>query len=638
MRFILHFCLIFTITYPLVSEIDTNRIYKFQTIDITTERISKELEFSTIKTIQRADIEISNYFQINEILSKSPGIFIKNYGGLGGLKTISLRGTNSMQNVIAFDGIPLNSMQNGSYDLSGIPLYIIDKIEIIRGGSSSFYGSNAIAGAINLSPKINDTNIFRIYFKYSSFEEFQNSLNYDFKTSSLKNSINLDWTNSRGLYPIKFEQFGEKLTIKRKNNNYKNFNFNYNNEFETTNILLKNSLIVENSSRGVPGAVLQGHIESSKSKLDENKIFIKSSIDYSISNFSTLEIDGAYKYSFMKYNDPDLPSNNITKGENKYIANDFIFIIKYSLLCDENEINFKSGFNYSHLNGDMLDLNVGRKVKRLNPYFTINFYKSNDLNFGILQTNLALRSDFFDDGEPAHSPSLGIKYIYKNFSLKFLNSFNYRKPSFNEMYYFNFGNKNLKPEKSYNTNLSGCINFSPITIELTAFYIQTLDQIIAIPKSPITWSAVNLEKVLQSGLELTIEGHFNQLNIEKFIYNWTLQFAKNKTKNSLFFNKQIPLMPQELINGMVIFNLDYFKINFAFDYSSFRFIDAENNRNHLLPEYIIIDFGISHSIKTNLLKTELLFDVKNLLNKQYEIVPNYPMPGRQYILGLRLVH
>lgn len=630
--------LMFFASFKLLGEeTDTSKVFRFNQINIEGKKSlsQKELEFSAINILTRSDIERSNFFQISEVLSKSPGVFIKNYGGLGGLKTVTLRGTNSMQTVIAFDGIPLNSVQNGSFNLTGIPLSIIDKVEVTRGGASSSFGSNSIAGAINFVPQIADNNEFKLCVKHTSFAETQLMSSYNFRTSSVKNSINIDWTNSSGDYPFEFLQFGEKKTVRRTNNSYKNLTFSYSNEYLNNNNNFRNTIIYENSKRGVPGAVLQGRIESTKANLSEHKVFAKSSYDYVHSEYFLIGLDVAYRYSYMHFIDPELPSINGIGTDNIFETNDFIVQSKIVCSFDNNEILLKTGANYSLLEGDMLDPKAGNKVHRTNPFVTVSYSNVLYLYKLKLTSNISTRADFFDDGRPALSPSIGIKLDYNDFYLKILNSFNYRKPSFNEMYYLNYGTKDLRPEKSLNYTLTLGGNFlERVQIDFSTFLIKTKDQIIAIPKSPVSWSAANIDKVEQKGMELSIFGNYSEFFLEKIGFNWTLQSSINKTKGSIFYNKQLILTPQEILNGYLLMNFEYIKFSVDFDYTSFRYTDQENNNNGILENYFLLDFGLIFPVKIKNTELNVIMDCKNALDKQYEIVPNYPMPKRQFIIGI----
>lgn len=90
---------------------------------------------------------------LNSILQNIPGIHLDQMGGRGGISSIYLRGADPNFTLIMLDGIPLNDptdQRGGSVDLSTIPIDHITRIEIVRGPLSAFYGSEAMAGAINL--------------------------------------------------------------------------------------------------------------------------------------------------------------------------------------------------------------------------------------------------------------------------------------------------------------------------------------------------------------------------------------------------------------------------------------------------------------------------------------------------------
>ncbi|MEE8126382.1 MAG: TonB-dependent receptor [Nitrospirales bacterium] len=91
--------------------------------------------------------------RISNILQQVPGVYIDEMGGRGGISSLYLRGADPNFTLIMLDGIPLNDSTNqrgGSVDLSTIPFDQIERIEVVRGPLSAFYGSEAMAGAINL--------------------------------------------------------------------------------------------------------------------------------------------------------------------------------------------------------------------------------------------------------------------------------------------------------------------------------------------------------------------------------------------------------------------------------------------------------------------------------------------------------
>ena len=87
---------------------------------------------------------------IAEVLQDVPGLFIKDYGGVSGLKTISLRGASTEQVLILMDGQRLNNAQNGQVDLGLISVQGVERIEVVRGANSALYGADAVGGVVNI--------------------------------------------------------------------------------------------------------------------------------------------------------------------------------------------------------------------------------------------------------------------------------------------------------------------------------------------------------------------------------------------------------------------------------------------------------------------------------------------------------
>src|SRR5271157_2619698 len=108
---------------------------------------------SSISVISAQQVADSGATDVAQVINGQPGVVVNDYGQTGALKTVSLRGSTSSQVLVLLDGIRLNSSVNGEVDLSSIPMEIIDRIEIVRGGESSLYGSSAIGGVINIITK-----------------------------------------------------------------------------------------------------------------------------------------------------------------------------------------------------------------------------------------------------------------------------------------------------------------------------------------------------------------------------------------------------------------------------------------------------------------------------------------------------
>ena len=104
-------------------------------------------------TVITADDFAFEFKTAPEVIAQVPGIKIRQYGGLGQLSTVSIRGSSSEQVLVLLDGVPMNTGQGGGVDFSTIPLDAVERIEVVRGGGTAVYGPDAIGGVVNIVTK-----------------------------------------------------------------------------------------------------------------------------------------------------------------------------------------------------------------------------------------------------------------------------------------------------------------------------------------------------------------------------------------------------------------------------------------------------------------------------------------------------
>ncbi len=129
---------------------------------VTGTAIPTRLSHSTqsLTVIEREQYAPLQPNRIPSVLQQVPGLHIDEMGGRVGISSLYLRGADPNFTLIMLDGIPLNDSTNqrgGSVDLSTIPIDQIERVEIVRGPLSAYYGSEAMAGAINLITQSADT-------------------------------------------------------------------------------------------------------------------------------------------------------------------------------------------------------------------------------------------------------------------------------------------------------------------------------------------------------------------------------------------------------------------------------------------------------------------------------------------------
>jgi vitamin B12 transporter len=87
---------------------------------------------------------------VAELVATAPGVAVHEYGGLGHLATVSIRGSTADGVKVLLDGLPLNTAAGGGVDLSSIPRQWIERIEVVRGAEGAYYGSGALGGVVNV--------------------------------------------------------------------------------------------------------------------------------------------------------------------------------------------------------------------------------------------------------------------------------------------------------------------------------------------------------------------------------------------------------------------------------------------------------------------------------------------------------
>jgi outer membrane cobalamin receptor len=193
--------------------------------------------------------------------------------------------------------------------------------------------------------------------------------------------------------------------------------------------------------------------------------------------------------------------------------------------------------------------------------------------------------------------------------------------------------------------------------------------ITAIPTSPISWSAKNIDKAESVGIEFALSlfktndignkrdchaslqdarndekeqyqkgrSVLRSYNIKVLTLSYTLQQIKDKSGFYPSHNKQLPYTPNELLSFLFCCGIYDFDLGAKCEYSSHRYIQADNSNNAVIPSYFIVDLFISKQIEINKLNLILRLDIKNIFNTQYEIINNYIMPRRQIKGGVSVM-
>jgi outer membrane cobalamin receptor len=602
---------------------------------VTANRIKTTplLSPNKIQVLNKEFISSINSGKLSDALSYADAVFVKDYGFNSGLKMISLNSTQSEQTLILLDGVELNSKQNSEFDLSLIQLDEISRIEISKGGSSSLYGAEAIGGVINIiSEKTPIRNL--------SFELKANAGSYGFKKIFLKGSqylkalsynLSYSYETSRNNYDYNFNQGSGVIKKQRENSEY----YTHAVKFNSSLNLSKNSMLDIFSyysywNRGIPGVEL-GYTPSDSKQIDRDFI---ASLAYkkTISGKNEFKTSAYYKYSLMSYY--DLLINSF------YKLNTFVHNSEYKSPVS-NSIYLDAGSEIGYSNILSNEIEYGKSFQtglytllKIEPSPEVTLYPS-------------VRYDYYSDiNKKIITSKLGVNvkpFRRINFSVKSSIGNNFREPSFNELFWVNLGNKNLRPEKSVSFDAGVYYDFNLIsknTFEVSYYDINTIDRILWQPDFSGIWHPTNVGKVSSEGIDISLRSNAELFRRLTALLTLNYNYGKSLKKNQNFpgdktYLKQLIYLPQEYFKSAFMLNylttskfLKSVSLNVFYAFTGKRYADPENTR--FVPYYDLIDINVCFNL--NLLKSDmsLKFAVNNLTNTNYQVVSGYPMPLRNY--------
>lgn len=622
-RYILFFLIIGTYLFSI--EYDLGEI---EVIDKRESFYESENQIEAFVKIVRINDE--DYSKtIKEILENNAGVILKDSGGEAGFKSISIRGSSPENVLILIDGIPINSSGGNSVDLNIINLSLIDRIEIIKGGDSSLYGSNACGGVINIVTKKFNKDKRYFHFTFSPYSLIKCGIGINFNKNYfnffIANSITYDkgdfiFLNNNGTIYNKEDDFYDK----RENNSLFSIGTLINSKIDLKEksfliITLNNNL----NNNGVAGP--KNFIPFFKNAFYQRDLLVLNTLYNSgnLNKYINFEIKGGYKFDYYNYTNPEDTSNikNILSYLNYFdLSLKLIFTeIPYNLLIIENSLNFEilsnNSFNFIpyRITGNILIRDE------------IIFY--ND-KIGIIPS---VRLSFANDNYFYPSFNLGFFYNqHKYFKFKTNIYGAYRNPDFFELYYsygFTQGNKDLKPEKSFGFDTGFIIDTKGFFLELIGFFTSYIDLIKYILSYGYIYRPINFSYVISYGFESSFI--FNPVKIFKLEINYTLNFLNDIDMLKLGLFYQLPGQPLHSASFILEFLIDFFTLGFKVKIEDKIYI---NNIKYIEPKTIIDIY-----LKFNFLqKIGIFLFLNNITNIYREDIRNYPLEGFNFKMGVNI--
>lgn len=623
-------------------------------MNVSFTRLQRYSVDSVHTYLSREDIETLQPDDIGELLKKVPGANVKSFGGLGGLKTISIRGLGGQHTNFVVDGFSLMNTQTGQVNLSQVQLDNVESVIVQRGGSSELvvpasaqlYG-NAIILETYQSKAPSIPLQKRIYSKMGSFGQFDQ----DFigKTGSKRffGGVYMKYRYAHGKYPYTLQNYNTTVTGTRNNNDYADLNAGFNvhyslNERHRFNLFYQFTQV----DQGLPGAVVLYNSFANQRLFTSNYQF---KADYSgrVKGIR-YRIHWNHLHDSLKYTDPDYLN---TEGH----------LVSTFVTSTQN-----AGFTLSWSPIKRLTLNAGTEevVGHLSSRESLNAAPERWQNFAFLKTSYTISNFLFiaqighqyiaesnANGASAADVTRWSPYfeIRKKFNAH-ISAYTYyrhsfRMPNFNELYYNNIGNTALKPEDAQQTALGLSVKIIDrkklyFGFQTGAYYHLIDNLILATPtKNLFVWSIRNVGKNQITGADFilsaswALSSRWNTNLVANYAFQESLDLTDRKSPS---YGDQIAYTPKHVIN--VDWTLRYRGLGLRLSTftSSMRYALNENIPANEIDGFTTFDVALfsNHNIDAhNSIRLQLT--IKNITNAHYTFVRNYVMPGTNFILTFR---
>ncbi|MBP5391684.1 MAG: TonB-dependent receptor [Bacteroidales bacterium] len=625
-------------------------------VTVVAQRIVREIV--PVQYLAGEQMQRLTSYSVADAIRYFSGAQIKDYGGIGGLKSVNIRSLGSQHVGVFYDGLEMGNAQNGIVDLGRFSLDNLEAVSVYNGQKSAIFQSAkdyASASAVYLQSKIpvfapGKKDNINLGFKTGSFALVNPSAFWEHKFSDrLSLSASAEYMHTNGRYRFTYSTKG----------GYDTTAYRHNGDVRMERVEMGLFRFIEgghwkvkayfyDSERGFPGACVReepGRFRHQDRQWDRN-FFLQTQFKKEFSPRYSLLFNGKYAYDYLHYlSDPreDVTTmyiNSHFRQKEGYASLAHLFnVTKWWSLSLSDDIQ------YNKLNADLTGFIYPNRLTFLNAAATSVSLDRFKFQASLLYTYVKDRSKyesahFSTDGKftpsviasyhPFKGIGLDIRAFYKRV---------FRLPTFNDLYYTFVGNINLKPESTTQYNLGAVFShkfktgfFKTLDASLDLYYNTVKNKIVAVPTSnQFRWTMLNFGRVEIKGLDAVLQSSFATGPVDWTTrVNYTYQRAEDVTdKNSQWYRGQIPYIPWH--SGSVIVTADYGKwaLTYSFIYTGERYESVANIAENYSPAWYTHDMGITRSFSIGPQKRDLkiTLEVNNILNQQYEVVQCYPMPG-----------
>jgi vitamin B12 transporter len=631
-------------THPSDNPRPSDTARSLRPLIITARPISeRDTSASPAQILKSSDLEKLNSFSVADAVRYFSGVQLKDYGGIGGLKTINVRSLGSTHTGVFYDGVQLGNAQNGQTDLGKFSLDNIDEIALYEGQKNTIFqpaAAFASGNSLYLTTRQPDTTSIRASFHTGSFGLVDPSVLWQQKLNgNLYSTLSAETINAAGRYKFRYTNGFYDTTAIRQNGDIaaQRLEAGLNGKGRDSSDWSVKGYIYH-SDRGLPGAIVANNFNSDQ-RLWDRDVFLQTKYHKDWRKYSLLAI-AKYSNDYIRYLDPSFVT---TTGplDNRYHEQE-----AYASLAQRYRINnwwsaaLATDYRWNTLDANLYQFAYPTRQTLLAALATELHFSRLDLQGNLLNTIVhdKVRAGatsgnttrwtpaILASWQPLKTRAVHVRAFYKDI---------FRMPTFNDLYYTFVGNTFLKPESAKQTDLgatyTGNYNgrlLKAISAQVDAYYNLVTDKIVAVPGANLfRWTMMNIGKVTIKGITANLQT------------DWQPAAATHLTVGLTYTHEEAPGVPYDPLNSgsaLIAAAWQDWNLHYSVVYTGYRYDEAaEIPANYLQPWYTH-DIGLTYTTAVKQEKLKFAFEVNNLFNQYYDVIANFPMPGRNYRLTLQI--
>lgn len=630
----LHICVALA-SIAATAGAQTSRLDSVQTLGDVSVVGVKPHYLTPSQTLRGDMLRSLSATSVADALKYFSGVQIKDYGGLGGLKTVNVRSLGSQHVGVYLDGIRITNAQNGQIDLGRYSLSNMESVSLYNANrnerlqSASEYAS---AATVYMQTKRPTQTTYTMEYGCGSF-----GLNKLKGYVALKNLLFVDaeYQHSDGDYAFRFRSEQEDTVGTRHNSDITFYRLEAAGFYKG----LSTHVYYYNSERGLPGPVirrLSDQWDSTDRQWDEN-FFIQSSYKHSWEHFG-LKTNLKYSYDYLHYLQDPRTNAATMYCNNHYTQQDLYGSVAAAWNTRYVSLTASTDLRWSDLNADVYKFAYVYRLDSKSLLSAIASYRGFEANIALLYTHIS------DHTRGAASPLSRLTPMFLAswhggpLTVRAFHKRIFRAPTLNDLYYTLVGNAQLRPEYTSQWNLGVDYKDRHLHLAVDLYTSRIEDKIVAIPmKCQFRWSMVNFGLVRSLGISTTAgyDRTWGKLALSANA-NYTCQRDRDfSSPSDPEYKNTIPYSPLHSASLIISLGYDGWSACTSWLYTGDRFALISNNKEDMLGAWQTVDLKLSKTFSVSRHSLQTTIECNNLTDSRHEVVKRYPMPGRNWKLTLQ---